>query len=221
MSGRDFRAHRRFESLAGAIALGEATADERAQFELHVLECAVCRADAVGAQRVLALVEAARTAECWQPSVRDEVARQVEASRARRYRTIFGVFGYAIAASIVLNVAVAGGFGTTMATTSDDSAGPAGTPMTITLEPRPRSASLALAVEPRPVRSRSSASARRPAPARAVAQQFAASPQPRPPIVALEPPMACRQRLDAWAFDPACRPPMPIVQTDIARALTQ
>jgi len=94
------------------------------------------------------------------------------------------------------------------------------TPLTITLERRQPSAAPTVGTQGRPVRLRSSAAARRPAPARAVAQQFVRRPQRGLPIVALELPAACRQRLDAWAFDPACSPPTPLVQSDMTGKLT-
>ena len=59
------KAHDRFESLAGAVALGEATESERVEFVAHAQTCALCRDDAFAPETSpLAAVAAARAFGC-------------------------------------------------------------------------------------------------------------------------------------------------------------
>jgi hypothetical protein len=97
--------HDYFESLCGAIALGEATRPERALFLLHARQCPACAQDVVlrdGA--LLAFAQDARESERWQPTVRDAVATRVQERQSRSRRAIAAGLGYAFAASVLLNV---------------------------------------------------------------------------------------------------------------------
>ena len=104
------RAHDRSEALAGALLLGEAPAAERETFEAHAARCAQCAEDLSGVVPLRDAVAAASAAEVWRPSVSDEVYRSVQATKVRRRRRIVSTFSYAIAASVILNVAFVSGF---------------------------------------------------------------------------------------------------------------
>jgi hypothetical protein len=72
-------AHDRFDALAGAVMLGEATEAERASFAAHAGDCVLCCDVADGAAGVLDAVERARAAETWRPSLDDAVGRRIRA----------------------------------------------------------------------------------------------------------------------------------------------
>jgi protein TonB len=83
--------HARIETLAGAIALGEATDDERTEYRLHLSTCRECL-DALGGEceieRTAAIVSAARDEEVWEPDVREAIhASVVPRVRAMQYGT--------------------------------------------------------------------------------------------------------------------------------------
>jgi hypothetical protein len=105
-------AHDRFDALAGAVMLGEATEAERASFAAHAGDCALCCDVADGAAGVLDAVERARAAETWRPSLDDAVGRRIRDSRKSRFRGTIGVLGWAVALSIVFNVALISGLST-------------------------------------------------------------------------------------------------------------
>ncbi len=102
-------AHARYEALAGALALGEADAAERAEFVAHAVDCAQCRADwSLGSVRDL--IEGASSSEVWRPSVASGVRQLLAEAGSRRGRRVVTTFGYAIAASLALNVLFVTGF---------------------------------------------------------------------------------------------------------------
>ena len=104
--------HARFEALAGALLLNEAGERERAEFEAHARECARCAGDAASLGAGLReFVASAAARETWQPSVARDVSVRIAESRQKRVRFAVGSLGYAVAASIVLNVAFVSGFG--------------------------------------------------------------------------------------------------------------
>ena len=97
--------HDYFESLCGAIALGEASRPERALFLLHARQCPVCIEDvALCDGELRALAQGARERERWQPSVRDAVVTRVHEGQSRSRRAVLAGLGYAFAASVLLNV---------------------------------------------------------------------------------------------------------------------
>jgi len=105
------RNHDRFETLAGALFLKEATLEERAEFERHAQTCERCRADAVSLGfPLLEVVEDAGRSETWQPSVAADVNGRIAESRQRRWRLGIGTLGYAVAASLAVNVLFVSGF---------------------------------------------------------------------------------------------------------------
>jgi hypothetical protein len=103
MSGHD-----RFEVLAGAVILGEASDLERAQFAAHAASCPSCGPAADGAA-VRAAIERGREAETWRPALGDPVARRLRESSSSRFRSTVGVLGAAVALSLGLNVVFASG----------------------------------------------------------------------------------------------------------------
>jgi hypothetical protein len=148
------RAHDRFEALAGALALGEATPAERAQFADHARICALCAEDAEALPATLAFVDAARRSERWQPSLSGELDERLRSRRETRSRRTFATLGLGIVASLALNVLfVSGVAGRALDAlrVAPDTAPVSGT--RLTLEHRPPRASLAGAAAPAPRRS--------------------------------------------------------------------
>lgn len=101
------RDHAAFEALAGAIALGEANADERSAFAAHAASCATCAEDAQDSP--LERLQLARDAESWRPEIGAALARRIREERSKNVRRTFGFVVYAAGLSILLNVAVATG----------------------------------------------------------------------------------------------------------------
>ncbi len=135
--------HDRFEALAGAVMLGEASEAERAAFALHASDCAECRSDAAAAPGLVRAIEAAREAETWRPRVDRAVLGRIRGSRSSRFRVTLGAFGGAIALSILLNAALASGLsGRLLGAFPPSSEAPSdGTAMKFRLEsPAPRGA---------------------------------------------------------------------------------
>jgi hypothetical protein len=157
------RAHDRYEALAGAMVLGEATFAEREAFEAHAAQCAQCAEDLSSFVPLRDAVAAASTGEVWRPSVSDQVYRSVQATKVLQRRRIVSTFAYAIAASVALNIAFISGFAgralDTLRSLPEYTYSPVGT---ITLEHRvPKIASIATAQsEPRARHSKPRALAR-------------------------------------------------------------
>jgi len=102
--------HDRFEALAGAIALGEATPAEREVFDAHAVSCAPCRADAAAAGSLARVFEDERAAELWRPSIGAAVERRIRETRRSRLRLSIAALGWCFALSLAVDVAFAGGF---------------------------------------------------------------------------------------------------------------
>jgi hypothetical protein len=103
------RSHGRYESLAGAIVLGEATQTEREEFAHHAQGCALC-SGLPAESEVLRAVEAAREVETWRPSVDRALLGRIHDAQKRRSRFTVGALGWAAAISIAVNVAFVTGF---------------------------------------------------------------------------------------------------------------
>ncbi len=103
-------AHDAFDTLAGAIALGEATPLERATFTSHAATCGTCAASSDAFAAVRDAIVASREDERWSPSVDARVRARIGDERNRRTRATFGAFHWAIAFSLALNVAFFSGF---------------------------------------------------------------------------------------------------------------
>jgi hypothetical protein len=101
--------HDRFEVLAGAVILGEASDAERAQFAAHAAACALCGTAADDAGGVRAAFARARGAETWRPALGDPVARRLREAGNSRFHSTVGVLGAAVALSLALNVVFASG----------------------------------------------------------------------------------------------------------------
>jgi hypothetical protein len=102
------RGHARFEALAGALDLGEATDDERAAYDAHAASCPRCTGGALAGE-VVAAIERARDDETWRPQVRAGVSTAIDRSRVRRARTTANLLVCAVVASMALNLAFAEG----------------------------------------------------------------------------------------------------------------
>lgn len=105
------RSHERIEALAGAIALGEATEDERRTYREHIASCSRCLGEFGGEreiERVAATVAQARESEVWQPELGDVVLHR---TRKRRRAFSFGasVLGTALCVSFGLHALLASG----------------------------------------------------------------------------------------------------------------
>jgi len=90
----------RAETLAGAIALGEADEAQRDTYRSHLAICGKCRADLRGEreiERVMATVPVAREGEQWQPDLR---------AGHTRPRVRYGAWRWAAALAAVAALAV-------------------------------------------------------------------------------------------------------------------
>jgi TonB family protein len=89
--------HDRIEAIAGAIALGEASDEERCEYREHIASCAQCL-HAFGGEceieRVAATVASARDGELWTPQASDVIAK----GERRRSRAL----GWALSAPVVV-----------------------------------------------------------------------------------------------------------------------
>jgi hypothetical protein len=105
------KTHDRFESLAGAVALGEATDNERAEFAAHAGRCALCRHDALdAAASPLAALAAAREEEVWRPTLDRAILARIRDRHSARSRITVGALGWAAGLSIAANVFFVSGF---------------------------------------------------------------------------------------------------------------
>jgi anti-sigma factor RsiW len=102
-------AHDRYEMLAGAVMLGEATPEERAAFDAHARTCAACASDVAGGTFVRERIAQAHRSETWRPS--QPIVERLRARRSVRTRFTLGALGWAVGISLALNVALAGGLG--------------------------------------------------------------------------------------------------------------
>ncbi len=102
-------AHDRFEVLAGAVMLGEATPSERAAFDAHAQTCDRCRADANDGAYLGAQILQARQSERWLPS--QPIVERLRTRRSTRARATLGALGWSVALSLVLNLVFVSGIG--------------------------------------------------------------------------------------------------------------
>ncbi len=102
--------HTPFDSLAGAIALGEASPVERAEFAAHAADCALCRDDGVAAlTAVRDRMIAAREEETWRPAVASVLMTRIRNDRLQRSRVTLRVLTWSVAFSIALDAAFVSG----------------------------------------------------------------------------------------------------------------
>jgi len=136
------RDHDAFEALAGAVMLGEATDAERARFDAHAATCDECRADVACAPVLTRAVLRARATETWRPSIANLVLDRIRGTRKSRFRFTVGALGWAVAISIVFNLALASGLSMRFGSTPADEASSSVTAMTLDLEsPAPHAVS--------------------------------------------------------------------------------
>ena len=103
--------HDRIEAIAGAIALGEATDNQRTEYREHIATCARCL-NAFGGEReierVAETVGAARESEMWDPALGDVVRTRLN-QRARKFRYIFSTLAACLLVAVGVRVAIADG----------------------------------------------------------------------------------------------------------------
>lgn len=105
--------HDRIEAIAGAIALGEASDQERREYREHIAACMACLRALGGEceiERVASTVGAARDVEVWEPALGDVVATRMR-RQSRGLRWGLSVFGVALAASLGAHALLAAGIG--------------------------------------------------------------------------------------------------------------
>jgi TonB family protein len=101
--------HDRIEAIAGAIALGEATDEERREYREHISACAACLRELGGEheiERVASVVGAARDAEVWVPDMVHAVAARAD-YRRRILRVAGSVMASVIVVGLIANALVA------------------------------------------------------------------------------------------------------------------
>jgi TonB family protein len=107
------KVHDRIEAIAGAIALGEASDEERRVYREHIASCLQCLQTFGGEheiERVATTVASARESEVWQPQLGDVIAKG-ERRRSYSLRWALTALGVVLAAGLgmrVLPVPVAG-----------------------------------------------------------------------------------------------------------------
>lgn len=105
------RRHDRIESLAGAIALGEATDAERREYREHLSSCESCLTTLGGEhqiERTASVVAAARETETWQPDLGNVVSARMR-KRAQKWQYGFGIAGLCVAVSLGVHTLFAAG----------------------------------------------------------------------------------------------------------------
>src|SRR5581483_137877 len=103
--------HQRIEVLAGAIAIGEATDDERRIYREHLSRCAACLGSFGGEreiERVAQTVVQARESEIWQPQIGD-VVRTRSSRRAQSVRHVVSVLAACFLVALGVRAAVSSG----------------------------------------------------------------------------------------------------------------
>lgn len=96
--------HDRAEVLAGAIALGEATDEERIEYRRHLAECGACLDSLGGEQefaRLSAAVTSARESEVWEPDVRGPLMDRVNGAPRRVFKYGIGLLGVCVIISLI------------------------------------------------------------------------------------------------------------------------
>jgi uncharacterized membrane protein len=116
--------HGRFESLCGAIALGEATPAERDEFARHAADCGLCSSELVDSGLVAAIASH-REAETWRPSVDRRIFARIHDAQSKRSRFTVGLLAWAAGASILINIFFVTGFAGKLGSVLLDATAPA------------------------------------------------------------------------------------------------
>lgn len=96
--------HDRAEVLAGAIALGEATDEERLEYRRHLTGCGRCLQSLGGEHELARLsgtVAAARESEVWEPDVRGPLMDRVSTAPRRIFKYSLGLLGVCVIISLI------------------------------------------------------------------------------------------------------------------------
>ncbi|GAC1388680.1 MAG: hypothetical protein NVSMB31_03110 [Vulcanimicrobiaceae bacterium] len=97
-------AHNRAEVLAGAIALGEATDEERVEYRRHLAACAACLQSLGGEhelERLHSVVQQAHESEMWEPDVRGPLLDRVNTAPRRIAKYGLGILGVCLVLSLI------------------------------------------------------------------------------------------------------------------------
>ena len=84
--------HGHFESLYGAIVLGEATQAERDEYARHSAACALCDDEATGGALLVAIA-AERDTETWRPSIDRRIVTRIREMHSKHSRFTVGLLG--------------------------------------------------------------------------------------------------------------------------------
>lgn len=115
--------HDRAEVLAGAVALGEATDDERIEYRRHLAACAKCLHSLGGEhelERLNSVVQTAHASEVWEPDVRAPLMDRLNLSPRRVARYGVGVLGICLVVSLIGHFVVGSSFAHPWPTTFAD-----------------------------------------------------------------------------------------------------
>ncbi len=96
--------HNRAEVLAGAIALGEATDEERVEYRRHLAECGPCLQSLGGEhelERLNNVVQQAHMSEMWEPDVRGPLLDRVNTAPRRIAKYGLGILAVGLVLSLI------------------------------------------------------------------------------------------------------------------------
>jgi TonB family protein len=144
----------RAETLAGAIALGEATDAEREAYRRHLAQCRTCVTSLCGEreiERVVRIVQDARDGESWEPDLRAALQAR---SASRRMAWSFGLSGALIAVAVSLGVHALVAAGIPNRATADNRSAVAAQGVRVALERRSNHAAAPVVQHPPPVNHR-------------------------------------------------------------------
>jgi len=103
--------HERIETLAGAIALGEAAEGQRLEYREHIASCPDCLR-ALGGERELErtaeTVATARQSEVWEPDLRDAIARRIRRG-SRLVRLAFSFLAVCLGVAFATHILIVSG----------------------------------------------------------------------------------------------------------------
>lgn len=107
--------HDRAEALAGAIALGEATDDERLEYRRHLAACGKClhaNGGELELERLSGRIKEAQSSEIWDPDVRGPLMDRVNTGPRSVARYGLGFLGVALVISFIGHFLIGSSFPT-------------------------------------------------------------------------------------------------------------